>query len=251
MSDSAEDRVHAATPARREQARRDGDVTKSYELAAAIQMIGAIVVAFLLFGQIGQWVRSWTTQSWSEAGAQVSVETTQITGQLQTIILASLSMLAPMLLLLMLIGVASHWFQTGPMFLTQKIAPDPTRLASGNWKRQIFSLSSIAFLIVGIPKALVAGLVLVASCWIHRSDFFALANFPVDTMVAKLFSLVLTVILYVASSLLVTSVVDYWLKYVSYQRRIRMSDQQLRDELRMQNGDPQVRAQQQRMSRVS
>ena len=92
--------------------------------------------------------------------------------------------------------------------------------------------------------------VLVSTIWIQRNDFFILSNGPADGLVAKLFSLILTITLHVAFALLVTSTADYWLKFASYQRRIRMTDQQLRDELRMQNGDSQIRARRRQLNRI-
>ena len=213
-------------------------------------MIGAITAAFLLLGQVGHWIRSWTTSTWSSAGTKLSIDTADFTEQIQGTMMGSISVLSPLLLVLLLVGVASHWLQTGPMFLSGRVAPDPTRLASGNWKRHVFSLSSLAFLIVGIPKTLIAGFALAASAWFNRNDFFALANYPVDTLVAKMFMLILTITFHVALALLVTSAADFWLKFLSHQRRIRMTDQQLRDELRMQNGDPQIHARRRQMNRV-
>lgn len=251
MSESTGDRVHVATPTRRQQARRDGDVAKSFEFAAAIQMIGAIAAAFLLLGNVGHWMRSWTAETWSKAGTKLSVESADFTDQIQSTMIGSIGVLVPLMVLLLLVAIASHWLQTGPMFLSGRVAPDPSRLASGSWKRHVFSLSSLAFVIVGIPKTLIAATALAASAWFHRNDFFALANYPVDTMVEQMFSLILTVTFHVAFVLLITSAADYWLKFVSHQRRIRMTDQQLRDELRMQNGDPQIHARHRRMNRVS
>ena len=43
MSESEEDQIHVPTPTRREQARRDGDIPKSFELAAALQMILSLI----------------------------------------------------------------------------------------------------------------------------------------------------------------------------------------------------------------
>jgi flagellar biosynthetic protein FlhB len=66
-----------------------------------------------------------------------------------------------------------------------------------------------------------------------------------------LFSLILTVTFHVALALLLASAADYGLKFLGHQRRLRMTDQQLRDELRMQNGDPQTRNRQRQLQRVS
>ena len=223
-------------------------MAKSFELAAAFQLLGSIAAAFLLLGHVGNWIRNWTSETWSKAGTNLSVEPGEFTDQIQSAIIGSLGVLFPLMFLLLLTGVASHWIQTGPMFLSGRVAPDPTRLASGSWKRHVFSLSSLAFVMVGIPKTIVAGVTLAASVWIQRNDFFALAHYPVDAMVAKMFLLILTVTFHVAFALLVISAADYWLKYISHQRRIRMTDQQLRDELRMQNGDPQIHARRNQMN---
>jgi flagellar biosynthetic protein FlhB len=247
MSEDSEDQIHVATPARREEARRDGDIPKSFEMAAALQLIGALAAAYLLLGQVGQWLRSWTTETWSDAGSRLTLTSSEFSEQMQSTINASVSVLLPIMVVLFLIGIASHWLQTGPVFLSKKIVPTPSRLGPGNWKRQVFSLSSLAFLFVGIPKVAVAAAVLLTSSWFHRDEFFLLANSPADAMVAKMFSLILTIAFHVALALLVTSAADYWLKFASHQRQLRMTDQQLRDELRMQNGDPQTRVRQRQL----
>ena len=100
MSAPSEDRIHIATPARRQQARREGDVPKSFELAAAVQMIGAIMVSYLFLGQLGQWIRAWTTQNWSSAGVNLSIQSNDLTAQIQSAIFASVGVLAPMMILL-------------------------------------------------------------------------------------------------------------------------------------------------------
>lgn len=247
MSDSYDDQIHVATPTRREEARREGDIPKSFEFAAALQMIGALGGAYVLLSQTGRWLRAWTIETWTVAGSRTSISASDFTDQIQSTMVASTSVLAPLLMVLLLVGIASHWVQTGPRFLANKIAPTPSRLGPGNWKRQVFSLNSLAVVFVGIPKIAVAFVVLLASAWIHRNEFFLLANYPADMMVGKMFSLILTITLHVALALLVTSAADYWIKFVGHQRRLKMTDQQLRDELRMQNGDPQTRVRQRQL----
>ena len=251
MSDSTDDQIHEASATRIQQARSEGDIAKSFELAAALQMIGALLACYLLLSNAGVWIQNWTSQSWSTAGSQLSIETSELTTQLQNLTGLTFVALAPLMLLLLIIGICSHWIQTGPLFLPQKAAPDLERLGPGNWRQKMFSLQGLAFLIVGIPKTFVALGVLGASSWYHRNQFFELASYPANVLVRNLFSLVLTIVLHVALALLIASLSDYWLRYLGHRRRLRMTDQQLRDELRMQNGDPQVRARQREFRRIS
>ncbi|MFK7768908.1 MAG: EscU/YscU/HrcU family type III secretion system export apparatus switch protein [Mariniblastus sp.] len=247
MSETSDDQTHVATPARIQQARSEGDIPKSFELASAFQMLGALLVAYLLFGQLGTWLRTFTTDTWSTAGSKLSVNNADVTGQIQNISTSMLTVLAPIFLMLLLLGVAAHWLQTGPVFLPNKVAPDVTRLGAGNWRRQFFSVGTWAHLLVGVPKTLMAFVILGFSVWFQRNHFLVLPNYPFDVMVQRMFTLIMMVTFHVALGLLFLSAADYWLKHIGHQRRLKMTDQQLRDELRMQNGDPQIRARQRKI----
>lgn len=249
MTDSRDDQIHEPSATRLQQARSEGDIAKSFELAAALQMIGALLACYLLLSNVGVWIQSWTSQSWSTAGSKLSLDSSELVGQLQNLSATTLAALAPLMMLLLVIGIASHWIQTGPLFLPKKAAPDLERLGPGNWRQKMFSLQGFAFLLVGVPKTVVAFGVLGVSSWCHRNQFFEMASYPVDVLVQHLFSLVLTIVLHVALALLVASLLDYWLRYLAHRRSLHMTDQQLRDELRMQNGDPQVRARQREWGR--
>ncbi len=250
MSEFSGDPVHPASPARREQARRDGDHAKSHELAAAVQMIGAIGVAYLTFGPLAGWLRLWTMKIWSPSAALTKMNASDVSSQLSSLVFSSLSVLVPIAALMFLVGVASHWCQTGPVFLTKPIAPDATRLAPGRWFGRIFSLSTLAFPLIGLPKSLLAVVVMVVSCWINRELFFGLGSYPAEMFAQQLFSIVLLVSSHVAITLFLASGLDFAMKYVSFQQRIRMTDQQLRDETRMQNGDPQISSQRRALHRT-
>ncbi len=249
MSEYSGDQVHPATPARREQARRDGEFAKSHELAAAVQMTGAVGVAYLFFGQLANWLRQSTTEIWSISDVKTSVSVMEITGQFQKLVFTSLLALAPIVVMLLLAGIASHWCQTGPLFLSRKIAPDVGRLSPTHWVRRLFSVGTLAIPLVGLPKTLLAAIVMMVGCWCYREQFFLLGSLPADQMVRAMFLLTLKICSLVALMLLVASLLDYGTKYLSFQQRIRMSDQQLRDEVRMQNGDPRVSAQRRELQR--
>ena len=247
MSESLEDRIHLATPSRRQQARQDGDVVKSHEMAAAVQMIGAVTITYFLLGNVSQWIRNWTTETWTSASENLSISNQEFTEQIQLAILGALTHLAPLMGLLVIVGIISHWIQSGPLFLTGRVSLDPTRLASGTWKN-IFSISGLFTVITGVPKTILAGIAGGTSIWIQQDSFFQLANLPIELMASKMLSLVLSVALHVAITLLFASTFDFFMKFVNHENRLKMTDQQLRDEIRMQNGDPQIHRRRQEMS---
>ncbi len=238
MSENSDDQIHPATPARQETARRDGDFAKSFELATAVQMLGALLVAYLLFGPLAIWVQQATIKIWSRPISLSEIGLTESCEQVQEFIFSSMLVAAPIGLLLIGIGLVSHWCQTGPIFLSSKPVPDLSRLAPTHWFQRLFSLSTLATLLMGVPKTILAIGVMVASCWFNRQSFLELGLLPGDQILGAIFQLVLLVSCHVVGVLLIGSALDYGFKYLSFQQRIMMTDQQLRDEARMQNGNP-------------
>jgi len=247
MSEFSDDQIHPATPTRRLQAAREGNFAKSFELAAAVQMLGGIAIAYLMFGQIGNWLRKSTTEVWSHdpiSLAKIANSTSipinqqvteQITGQLSGLMFSSLAVIAPLGLMLVGVGVVSHWCQTGPVCLTKNLAPDAGRMSPVRWFGRLFSWSTFSFPVVGLPKAALAVCVMGASCYLNRELFYELGGYAADEMVRRLFSLVMLVCTHVAAVLLVASLFDYGLKWASHERRLRLTEQQLREEQRMES----------------
>ena len=240
MSDFSGDPAHPASPIRREQARRDGDIPKSFELANALHLLGALAAAYILVKGISSGIRTWTMGRWQEAGSSLEVNRELMTANLQSTVFSFVAIVAPLLALMFFLGVLSHWGQTGIVFRPQQLRPDPTRLGPRRWWSHLFSTRSISIPLIGLPKTLVAGLAAIASAWFQREQVFGLSALPIEKFVEQLFGLILAVGFHVAVVLLVLSLADYGLKRWSFERRIRMTEQQLRDELRMQNGDPSV-----------
>ena len=243
-----DERNHPASPMRRDQARRDGDIPKSFELAGALHLLGALTVAFLMLGGIGKWLKDWTIAKWKEAG-QIGVGPDDLASGLQADVFSLSSVLAPLLLLMLGMGVLAHWVQTGIVFRPQQAVPEASRLGPRRWFSHLFSLQFFAAPVLGLPKALLAVASAFVSAWCFREQFFALGGLPVESLVASLFGLVIGVCASTTMVILVLSIADYGIKRLSFERRIRMSDQEVRDELRMQNGDPTINSRRRQIHR--
>jgi flagellar biosynthetic protein FlhB len=138
---------------------------------------------------------------------------------------------------MMLVAVASWWLQTGPLWIVNKPAPDISRMSPANWFARLFSISSFAYVLIGLPRAAVAVIMATVSVYCQRQSLFQMAGLPADQMVTRMMDVVLSTALFVALAMLVTSVADYGLRWVSHQRKLQMSDQEIRDEQKMQGAD--------------
>ena len=248
MSDFSGDQVHPATPIRLEQARREGNLAKSFELSAAVQAIAGLAVVFFALGGLATNIKNWTKQAWQPGN--LSIDSVEGIAQIQTTLFWLTGLLIPILGMFWLSAVVSHLAQTGFGFRPQKSAPDLTRLSPTKWLTYNFSADGLSASILGIPKSLIAALVALLAIWIQREQFMALRELPIESLVGSMFELVLGVAAQVAGVVLLFASADFGFKLWNHHRRLRMTDQQLRDEQRTQNGAPEVSQQRRQRHRT-
>lgn len=242
MTKNLADKNHEASALRRQKARTEGDCPRSFELAVALQVIGFTLVCFLALESISNQLSATTTQVWQITSAE-RLQGDVIAASGLEMVSAAMWAIAPMMLGCWMVVVASHWVQTGPMWLPGKASADASRMSPGHWWGQVASTSTWSYLFVGLPKFLVAIFVAAASFWYHRAAIFAIPFQPLNTMGSSIAEMVMQITFHVGLVLLASSAIDYWMHYLGYEKRIRMTDQELRDEMRMQDGDPTVNEQ--------
>lgn len=241
MSETSQgDRTNPATPLRLERARDEGDVARSADLAFAIQLCGVVGIVWMLSGGVGQWLNQSTTQMWSTTS--IRADQFNSTAMMQQTIWSGALTIAPILVLMMIVAVASWWLQTGPLWIVDKPTPDIGRMSPTHWFTRFFSVSSFAYLLIGLPRAATAIAVALISGYCQRESLFSMAGLPADQMVTLMMNVVLSTAMFVALALLVTSVADYGLRWISQQRKLKMSDQEIRDEQKMQGAENPFRA---------
>lgn len=247
MTQSTGDKIHDASALRRQKARSEGDFPRSFELAVALQVIGFGIAIFLCFGSISNRIAAATTQTWQvNAGTGIPADVIA-TGALD-VFSSVMWTIVPLMLACWLVVLASHWVQTGPVWLPGKVSADLGRVSPRQWSGQVFSASTLSYLFVGLPKFFLTIAVAAASFWCQRDVIFAMPFQPVDQMGHTIIGVVMQMTFHVGIALLISSAIDYWMHQMSFEKRIRMTDQELRDEIRSQDGDPLVKAQRKSLS---
>ena len=234
MSDVGE-RNNEATPLRLQQARTNGDIPKSAELAASLSMLGAIGAGYLTFANISTWLQRSTASSWSmNRVAEYSPET--VVNQLQELLLNLAGVLLPFMAVIVLVTIAAHWIQTGPLWMPAKAVPATTNLGWSKWKQKFGLLNLLGIGGLGLPKIIIGVAVMLFGAWGQRDALFSLANLSPEVLVSRLFGIVTSVCLQVAGTLVLLGVLDFGLKWISHRRQMRMSNQEIREEIRSQGG---------------
>ena len=241
MADTDGDKQHDATAHRRQQAREEGQVPRSQDLtSAALLLIGLLALQYwgpdlaLYFGRLFR--ESLGGDAWrgidSEAFAPWWLANT-----------ASLAWaVVPLLGMFMLAAIAVNLGQTGFLFLPQKVAADWSHVNPLSNAQRMFSLSTVVRISFGLFKVLLITGVAAWSLWSEHRTLLNLAELAAPQVAAYLTMVTLWTCIKVASALFLLALLDYGYQYWKYEQDLKMTTQELREELKEQQGNPQLMA---------
>jgi flagellar biosynthetic protein FlhB len=243
MADDTDDSQKTEDPTARrlDQAHDQGDVVKSAEVSSFVVLMGA-AIAIATFAQgMGQtFIREF--RIFLEQPDQLAVDPGGIMLLLRHCVMSLGLMLAPILGVLMVMGVAGHVLQHRPAFSASRLAPNFSKLSPLSGLKRMFGLDGLTNLGKGIIKMAIVGVAVWTTVWPLR---LTLQNALTQSPAAIAAQLVHIVIQMMIASLCVLAVIaaaDYFLQRYRFIERNRMSKQEIKDEYRQTEGDPIIKA---------
>jgi flagellar biosynthetic protein FlhB len=239
MAEQSGEKSFDPTPHRRQQAREQGQVVYSQDLgSAALLVVGVLVLMYWGGAVIDQSVRFMEHQlsTVGPLGADKSEFVVQCHGLLRTVGGA----LLPILGLLALAGVLSTVLQIGLLFVPERLQPDFSRLSMLAGMRRILSLQGAARLGFGLVKIAIIGVVAGAVIY-NRWDQVAYASdLAIADLARFLIDISFATALWVGAALFALAILDYGFQRWRHEQDLRMTHQEIREEMKNLQGDPQI-----------
>jgi flagellar biosynthetic protein FlhB len=239
MAEQSGEKSQDATPHRRQQAREKGQVAYSQDLGSA----ALLVIGILLLKSWGENIVKISGQlmefQLSNVGPLV-VDHSSITGYLSSLISTLGSVMLPMLALLAIGAASINLFQVGFLFTPSRLMPDISRLSPAAGIKRIVSLSGVMKLGFGMFKVLVVALVAGTVIFFRRDQLFYASSLSIPELARFVVDICLSAALWVGVALFLLAVLDYSYQRWKHEQDLRMTNQEVREEMKNLQGDPQV-----------
>ncbi|HWI62397.1 MAG TPA: flagellar biosynthesis protein FlhB [Symbiobacteriaceae bacterium] len=237
----AGERTEEATPKRREEARKKGQVFKSMELVGAMSLLATYFTlryaAPFVAGRVFAFSRSlWEqgpTQDWSEAGVRMLMN---------RVYLLVAMVAAPVALAAALAGLLGNLVQVGFLFTGEPLMPNFERINPGSGLKRIFSKRSMAEMLKAIIKVVIIGFVAYKTVSDDLDAFPLLIGLELPQMVQFFVDLISQMLLWVGIAMLVLAVADYAYQRWEYEESIKMTKQEVKEEWKQTEGNPEIRS---------
>ncbi len=247
--DNAESRNLEPTERRRQEAREQGKVAVSADLYAGLLLLVGTLVLWWQGPELGTRILRLTRAGLESHAFILDLSFREASALIGELIMEYLGLVGWPLAMLSLSIIAVGLAQTGVLFNPTLLAVKIQRIDPSQGFAKIFSLSSLVKVFFSVLKALLVGFVLY---WVIRSrhdDIAQLGEGTVSFAAAKGWSIVIQSALGVAICLTILGVADYAYQRYRLETSLKMTRQELKEELKREEGDPLLRGRIRRMQR--
>ncbi len=242
MSDkSAAERTEPATPQRKRKARKEGDIAKSQEVSGALAMlVVAGVISWWFSSSVPEFLaelrHAFKFENWRSLTQGGAVEVVHHVGN------QVFSIAMPVAAFTMVVGVLGTLMQVGVMFNMSLVKPKGNRINPLNFFKRTFSMDFPISLLRSIFKGM--GVVAIAAYGLRDepAKLWKLAYMPVEQTGLKLQDMAFTVFSRVAAGLLILALLDVLWTRFRHAKKLRMTKQEVKDEMKNAEGDPFIKS---------
>jgi flagellar biosynthetic protein FlhB len=248
LADSSGDKKHEPTDYRRQKAREEGNVARSQDVTSAVLLLaGVLLLDFTgpmmlraMMDVVSEELRQ--PMTW-EADASTNL------AQLVRLISKGSFALLPLFGGVFITSLVVHFAQVGPLWLPDKLAMDFSRINPIQGFQRLFTIMNASRLGFGLIKiGLVAGILLMG-VWSRWSAILSLGTTEIELVGSFVWTTLIELCRNVAVALVILSIVDYGFQRWKYEQDLKMTDEELREEMKMMQGDPQIKSRRRKVQR--
>jgi flagellar biosynthetic protein FlhB len=241
MAESDHDRTEPATPYKREEARRRGQVAKSLDTNSFF-ILAAALAAVTLWGarMLAEGGRAF--QGLLSMAGSLSFDPVTLNRWGGAVMRDTLYGLTPLLLLVVAAGLVANFVQMGPIFSAHPLKPDFQRINPVQGFKRIYSGKALFEMAKSLFKLVLFATVAYSVIADLLPSALALSSHDPKDLPVRILGDLKSLAFELILALLVIALLD--LAYVrwEYAKKLRMSRREQKEEVKRREGDPHIRA---------
>ena len=247
MSNEAAERTEDATPRRRNKEREKGNVSKSRDLDAALVLTASIALLAVLGKNMFQTILNMMRETFSTLKPS-EIDVTNILGLLLPYFNYLGRIVVPFFVLLVIAAIFIIRMDVGQVFALEKVKFNlenlsPKRMFQ-NAKKLInpFEPRSLVEFAKSVLKIVVVGACGFSAINSRKGDLFGLVGLEPAAALQIILSILINMIINMCLAMLILGYLDKKYQNYEYEKSIKMTKQEIKDEQKDTEGDPKIKA---------
>lgn len=229
------------TPKRLQTAREKGQVTVSQEVKSWAMLLGAAFGLAVLAPGIMHGVTA-TAYKFVESPHAFSIDVENMQEALSGLLLDIGWAVAPIVGLMVVLAIAANVGQVGFLWAPTKIAPKLEKISLIKGIQRLFSMRTVVEFLKGVAKLVAVAAVAFGLVVSAMNDIELIPSFALGQILDRVQLVAILLTVGTVAVMTVIAVLDYAFQRHSFIKQMRMTKQEVRDEHKQAEGDPQIKA---------
>lgn len=235
------EKTEKATPKKRQEARKKGQVAKSSDVNTALMLLFFFIFLWLIGGFIGNKTYLFLQYMLQEF-LLFNLTAENVHSLFLAITTQAVIIAAPIMLITMVAALVSNYMQVGFLYAPEAIQMKLSKLNPIEGFKRIYSVRALVELIKSLLKICLVGIVAFTILWQSVDQILFLGLIPVTDSLVFISNLSIKMGLAVAILLIFLAGLDYMYQRYDFEKNIRMSKQDIKDEYKKTEGDPLIKS---------
>ena len=237
-----ESKTEKATPKKRRDERKKGNVMMSKDVIAVATLVGSLVMLRVMSSIVSEQAESLFGTCFGFMTSTPAAAAPGVMRQLlHRCILAVVVVAGPFLGVTAILAIAATFAQTRLLVTGESLKPKFSRISPLQGFKRLFSLRSVVEALKGILKISILLYLIFNYFRTVAVGFGRFLDMELSQSCSLLFDDIFNLIFQVAIAFIVLAAADYLYQWWDYERQMKMSKQEVKEEYKQTEGDPQVK----------
>ncbi|MBD7964274.1 flagellar biosynthesis protein FlhB [Fictibacillus norfolkensis] len=234
------EKTEKATPKKRQESRKKGQVAKSADINAALVLFASVMFLSFMGSWMGQRLLHLLAYSLDKK-LLYHVTESSIPKLFWELSLEVAIIIAPVMIAAMIAGVLGNYLQVGFLLSTEAIQMKLERINPLSGFKRIYSVRALVELSKSMLKILLIGGVTFFILWSERDIYLRMSLVSIESSLPVFGGLAVKMGFAASLVLLFLAFLDYMYQKYDFEKNIRMSKQDIKDEYKKSEGDPKIK----------
>lgn len=238
----AGEKTEKATQKKRDDERKKGNIFQSRDVAGSLGLLAITFIFKLVIAPIIIYIESIIVNSINSIATTTELTPHAAALLLADIVFKALLIITPIGLGIGMIGFLLSGIQTRFLVSKAKLKPKISKINPITGIKRLFSLRSLIELLKSLIKVIIIASVLYSQIKSKMPEVLILSSLSLNESLSWIGNAIYDIVMSIALYMSMFAVADYLYQWWEYNKGLRMTKQEVKDEYKQAEGDPQLKA---------
>ncbi len=236
-----QEKTEQATPRKRSEARKRGQVGKSREIPSVAVLLAGLSTLYLFGAYMYNHIKSLMQDTFS----MIAVPNHSLSGFLEfsnIVMERFIIMVLPVMIAVFVTAILSNVLQIGWLASWESVTPKVSKISPIKGIQRLLSKQTFMELFKSLAKLALVGVIAYVTVKGEADRLLSLADMEVQAILLYVLKVSLKVFIRVSMAMILLAALDYWFQKWQYEQQLKMTRQEVKEEYKRTEGDPLVKS---------